>query len=328
MSNDLSQLVQHCFSKDLVVHYSVMRDEVFSFLKSDKHGQLLVDSTTGQGGHSKWFLEHCPDLHVVCVDADSGILKDAEKRLEEFGNRVKFYNCWFNQFFRDYPDELEKPDRILFDLGISTFHYEKSGRGFSFLKDEPLDMRLDKELEISARDIVNNYPCEDLANVIFTYGQERYSRRIAQAVLREREKGKIETTGQLSSIIRSAVPAEYRRCRLNPATRTFQALRIAVNGELARLQEALADAISVLKVGGVMGVITFHSLEDRIVKHYFRDMAKKCVCPPEVPVCNCRGEAIVKVLTGKPISPSKKEVSENPPSRSAKLRVIVKVNEL
>lgn len=324
----MGNVLKHCFGEDWVVHYSVMKDEVFSFLKSDKPGQLLVDSTTGQGGHSKWFLEHCPDLHVVCVDADSGILKGAEKRLEEFGDRVRFYNCWFNQFFRDYPVELEKPDKILFDLGISTFHYEKSGKGFSFLKDESLDMRLDTELEISAGDIVNNYPCEDLADIIYIYGQERYSRRIAQAVVRERKKCKIETTGQLSSIIRSAVPGEYRRCRLNPATRTFQALRIAVNGELARLKEALADAISVLKVGGVIGVITFHSLEDRIVKHYFRDMAKKCVCRPEVPMCNCRGEAIVKVLTSKPVSPSRKEVSENPPSRSAKLRVIMKVNEL
>ncbi len=311
-----------------IVHYSVMKNEVISFLKPDKPGLMLIDATTGEGGHSEWFLKHYPDLNLVCLDADPDIMNVARKRLDCFGNQVRFYNKWFNVFFREYPENLERPDRILFDLGISTFHYEKAERGFSFRKDESLDMRLDKGLEISARDIVNNYPQKELADIIYEYGEERYSRKIAEAVVNTRKGGRIETTGELAEIIWNAVPVSYRHGRIHPATRSFQALRIAVNGELARLREALDSALSVLKVGGKMGVITFHSLEDRIVKHYFREMARECICPPEAPICNCRGVRIVEILTKKPVIPGDQETDENPPSRSAKLRVIQKVNEI
>lgn len=311
-----------------VVHYSVMKNEVVSFLKPDKPGQILVDATTGEGGHSEWFLRRYPDINVVCLDADEAIMEIAKKRLECFGSQVRFYNKWFNAFFRDYPSDLERPDRILFDLGISTFHYEKAERGFSFRKDEDLDMRLEKHLEISAADIVNTYPQKELADIIYEYGEERYSRRIAEAVVRYRKNSRIRTTGEFAEIIWNAVPVSYRHGRIHPSTRTFQALRIAVNGELARLKEALEGALSVLNVGGRMGVISFHSLEDRIVKHFFRDMAKDCICPPETPICNCRGVKIVELITKKPVVPEAEEINDNLPSRSSKLRVIEKVNEL
>ena len=311
-----------------IVHYSVMKNEVVSFLKPDKPGQLLIDATTGEGGHSECFLKRYPDLNIVCLDADADIMNVAKKRLECFGDQVRFYNKWFNAFFREYPGNLERPDRILFDLGISTFHYEKAERGFSFRKDEKLDMRLEKGLELSAGDIVNSYPQKELADIIYEYGEERYSRRIAEAIAAERKINKIETTGELAEVIWNSVPVSYRHGRIHPATRTFQALRIAVNGELARLKEALEGALTILKPGGRMGVITFHSLEDRIVKHYFREMAKECVCPPEVPVCNCRGVRIVELLTKKPVVPADEEIMDNMPSRSSKLRVIEKVNEL
>ena len=311
-----------------ITHYSVMKDEVISFLKPDKPGQLFVDATTGEGGHSEWLLKNYQDLNIVCLDADIDILDIAKKRLEHYEDQVVFYNEWFNIFFKNYPQGLERPDRILFDLGISTFHYEKSERGFSFRNSEKLDMRLENELEISASDIVNDYPQKELAKIIFEYGEERYSRSIAEAIVKERKKNQIETSDELAEVIWNAVPVSYRHGRIHPATRTFQALRIAVNGELARLKEALEAAVSVLKVGGKMGVITFHSLEDRIVKHYFKDLSRMCICPSETPICNCRGVKVAEILTRKPVTPEKGEIEENHASRSSKLRVIQKVNEL
>ena len=311
-----------------IVHYSVLHKEVVSFLKPDKPGQILVDCTTGEGGHTELFLKTYPDMRVICLDADTSIMEIAKKRLECFSSQITFYNQWFNQFFRDYPDNIERPDRILFDLGISTYHYEKSDRGFSFRKDEKLDMRLNRNLELSAADIVNTYPETELANLIFEYGEERYSRRIASAIVKARKEAKFEYAKQLADVIWKAVPAPYRRGRNHPATKSFQAIRIVVNGELARLEEALEAALRVLKPGGKMGVISFHSLEDRIVKRFFKKMSLKCICPPEAPVCTCRAKSIVKILTKKPVAPEESEVKENQPSRSSKLRVVEKVNEL
>jgi 16S rRNA (cytosine1402-N4)-methyltransferase len=310
------------------VHYPVLKDKVDSFLKPDKPGQLLIDATTGEGGHSEFFLKNYPDLNVICLDADNEIMDVAKNRLEPFGSRVMFFNAWFNIFFRNYPDNLQKPDRILLDLGISTFHYEKSGRGFSFRNDEELDMRLDSSLEISASDIVNSYPKDELARIIYENGEERYSRQIAGAIVKERKSSSIETSKNLADIIWNSVPPAYRHGRIHPATRTFQALRIAVNGELERLKDVLENAVSVLTTGGRLGVITFHSLEDRIVKRCFKELSGKCVCHPGVAVCACRGIEVVKILTPKPLAPERKEVEENSPSRSSKLRVVEKVGEL
>ncbi len=311
-----------------IVHYSVLQKEVVSFLKPDKPGQLLIDCTTGEGGHTELFMKTYPDMNVICLDADSSIMEVAKKRLEYYSSQITFYNQWFNQFFRDYPDNVDRPDRILFDLGISTFHYEKSDRGFSFRKEEKLDMRLNKNLELSAADIVNSYPETELARIIYEYGEERYSRRIASAIVKSRKERKFEYAKQLADTVWKAVPAPYRRGRNHPATKTFQAIRIVVNGELARLEEALEAALSILKVGGKMGVISFHSLEDRIVKRFFKKMSLECICPPEAPVCTCRAKKIVKILTKKPVVPDEAEIKGNLPSRSSKLRVVEKVNEL
>ncbi|MBI9097017.1 MAG: 16S rRNA (cytosine(1402)-N(4))-methyltransferase RsmH [Spirochaetaceae bacterium] len=307
-----------------IVHYSVLKEEVCEYLKPDAPGQLLVDGTMGEGGHSQMFLSRFSDLNVIGLDADREIQKIAMKRLGSFAPRVMFRHTWFNDYFKDYPED-EKPDRILLDLGISVFHYERSGAGFSFSKDEKLDMRLNREEGLSAEDIVNDFDEKDLADLIYEYGEERLSRKIASAICRARKSGRIVSSLQLAELIKSNVPPSYRYGRIHPATRTFQAIRIAVNSELDRLDEVIKDALDVLKVGGRLGIITFHSLEDRKVKHFFREMNKKCICPPELPSCQCGGVPIVNILTRKPVVPTEKEVSENPPSRSAKFRVVEKL---
>lgn len=310
------------------VHYSVLQKEVMDYLVPPEGTGLFIDSTLGEGGHSQLLLENYPGLQVVGLDADSRILEIARRRLEPYGGRVRLFNTWFNRFFREYPLGGEQPDAILFDLGISIFHYERAGRGFSFQKEEPLDMRLDEDLETSAYDIVNTYPKQELTQIFFQYGEERYSRMIADAIIRDRGQKPIETSLELAEIIKSAVPGKYRHGRLHPATRSFQALRIVVNGELARLEAVLQDALRVLKVGGRMGVISFHSLEDRIVKRFFQEKSKPCTCPPEWPICKCGGEnEVVHLVNRKPVVPAEEEVEMNPPSRSAKFRVVTKVRD-
>ncbi len=292
-----------------------------------EHGAVMVDSTLGEGGHTYNFLSRYRNLTVIGLDADSSIQAKAKARLSEFGDRVRFYNGWFNDFYAAYPSEFPHPDLILFDLGISVFHYEESGRGFSFRHDEQLDMRLDPSAGQSAADLVNTLDETRLADLIYLYGEERFSRRIAHAVVEARRSGRIGTSGALAGIIYDAVPAKYRFGPIHPATRTFQALRIAVNGELKRLPEALHNAFNCLNPGGKMGVITFHSLEDRIVKNYFRNLGRDCVCPPEVPVCRCGGKKCAEILTRRPVCPTEEEIALNSPSRSAKLRCVRKITD-
>lgn len=307
-----------------IIHTPVLKEEVFRLL-NPKH--LLVDATVGEGGHAEMFLEESHDLTVVGTDADANILEKAKGRLKPFEGRVWLFHKWFNAFFKDYPSDLPRPDAILFDLGISLFHYEESTRGFTFRKDESLDMRLGEGLEISAVDIINEYPETELANLIYNYGEERYSRRIARKIVAARRESRVTSTEELKEIVWEAVPPQYRHRALHPATKTFQALRIAVNGELERLKSALADAFQVLLPGGRMGVISFHSLEDRIVKNFFKDKNKACSCPPEWPVCKCGGVREGEIVTKKPIEPSKEERERNKPARSAKLRVLKKLKD-
>ncbi|MEE0879892.1 MAG: 16S rRNA (cytosine(1402)-N(4))-methyltransferase RsmH [Treponemataceae bacterium] len=312
-----------------IIHTSVLLNETLEWLSPENESfadnAFMVDSTLGEGGHSFAFLNRYKNLRIIGLDADQKIQARAKERLSCFGDRMNFHLGWFNDFYANYPDNLPKPNLILFDLGISVFHYERSGRGFSFRYDEELDMRLNDSEGKSASDIVNTMREDELANLIFNYSEERYSRRIARAIVENRQLAPITNSKTLAQIIYDCVPAPYRHGGIHPATKTFQALRIAVNAELNRLPEALHSAFNVLQVGGKMGVITFHSLEDRIVKNTFRNWAKVCSCPPEQPICTCGGSPKVELLTRKPIGPTEEEVKENSPSRSAKLRVIRKL---
>lgn len=314
-----------------IIHTPVLLQETLSYLspvgEPFESSAVMIDSTLGEGGHSEAFLTKYNGLRIIGLDADSKIQARAKERLACFGDRMNFRNVWFNDFYADYPEDLPRPDIILFDLGISVFHYERSGRGFSFRYDEPLDMRLDPSAGDSVEVLVNTMREGELADVIFQYGEERYSRRIAKAIVQARQLSRISSSKVLADIIYSAVPAQYRHGNIHPATKTFQALRIAVNGELDRLPRALNSAFDCLKTGGKMGVITFHSLEDRIVKNTFRDWGKQCTCPPEQPICTCGGKPRAELLTHKPVAPTEEEISENSPSRSAKLRVIRKLRE-
>ena len=312
-----------------IVHTPVLLQECLDYLspvgEAYENDALMIDSTLGEGGHTFNFLSKYPNLTVIGVDADKNIQAKARERLSQFGERIHFYNGWFDDFYNNYPSEYEKPNLILFDLGISVYHYEESERGFSFRYDEKLDMRLNPDREKSAADLVNELAEEKLANLIYLYGEEKLSRRIAHAIVTARQGGRIESSKGLAQIIWDAVPANYRYGNIHPATRTFQALRIAVNGELERLPRSLHAAFGCLKEGGKMGVITFHSLEDRIVKNYFRNLGKKCVCPPEIAKCRCGGKQCAEILTRKPVEPGAEEIKANSPSRSAKLRVVRKL---
>ncbi|TVQ26329.1 MAG: 16S rRNA (cytosine(1402)-N(4))-methyltransferase [Spirochaetaceae bacterium] len=285
------------------VHRSVLLDEVLEALALDGPEGVLVDGTLGEGGHSVSFLQRFPLARIIGVDADRQMLDRARQRIGE-GAPVTFVNSWFDDYFADATVRF---DRILLDLGVSMYHFSLSGRGFSFRSDEPLDMRLSLDAETSAADLVNNQRESDLADLIYQFGEERYSRRIASSIVRARAARPLRTTKELAEVVWAAVPPAYRHGRIHPATRTFQALRIAVNGELDRISRGLPAALDRLQSSGRCAVISFHSLEDRIVKHLFRDYAQT------------RGYT---VLTRKPIVPSDDEIRSNPAARSAKLRVI------
>ena len=306
-------------------HTPVLLEETLNLLGPRKNNELMVDANAGEGGHSSAFLSKFPELKVICIDADSGILGIARKRLEQFSARTHFCNSWSYDFFGDYPSEFKRPDTILFDLGVSSYHYKKSGKGFTFEKDEYLDMRIDNSRGVTAADLIARLPERELADLLYNNAEERYSRKIASLIVSERQKSTITTTSALADLVHRAVPASYRHGQIHPATRTFQALRIAVNGELSQLSPLLEAALRVLEPGGRLGIISFHSLEDRIVKNFFRTMNKNCTCPEQAPICKCSGRRSVNLLTKKGVTPSKDEIERNPPSRSARLRVAEKV---
>ncbi len=313
----------------MYVHTSVLLQECLDFLTVNgekyENSAFMVDSTLGEGGHSEAFLQTYPNLSVIGLDADPNIQKRARERLSCFGDRMAFFSGWFDDFYASYPSDIPRPNIVLFDLGISIFHYELSDRGFSFKRDESLDMRLNPQSQQNAADIVNTATEAELADMLFYYAEERYSRRIARAIVQERQQSRIVTAKALADLVWRAVPQAYRRGKIHPATKTFQALRIEVNKEFERLERVLENALDVLEVGGKMGVITFHSLEDKIVKNFFRDAAKECICPPEQARCICKNRDRVELITRKPISASEEELKNNSPSRSARLRVVRKI---
>jgi 16S rRNA (cytosine1402-N4)-methyltransferase len=277
------------------------------------------------GGHAEAFLTRYPDLSYRGIDADPRIQGKARGRLEPFGDRVVFLSGYFDEVLAVWDGPA--PDLVLFDLGVSMFHFAESGRGFGHGKDEDLDMRLSPEAPRSAAQILAQEREEEIARIIFEYGEERFSRRIAKAIVEARRSGGIRTSGRLAEIVRESVPASYRHGRIHPATRTFQALRIAVNDELGRAERGVRRAVELLAPGGIVAVISFHSLEDRIVKLIFREFSspRDSTRSPDRPISKGREGAVLELLTKKPLEPSSEEQARNSASRSAKLRAARKI---
>jgi 16S rRNA (cytosine1402-N4)-methyltransferase len=302
-------------------HIPVLFHEVLDTLNPIPGG-LYVDGTVGAGGHAQGILKAIsPGGKLLGLDRDPAALEIAESRLAEFGNQVVLIHSSYSRL-KSHLNNLnwKTVDGILLDLGLSSMQLDNPERGFSFLKSGPLDMRFDPSQSFSAADLVNQSSKDDLANLIFRYGEERYSRKIADAIIANRP---LEDTQELADIIESAI--RYTPSRIHPATRTFQALRIAVNQELEALEAFLPTALDALNPGGRLAIIAFHSLEDRIVKQFFRKESKDCICPPEIPQCVCGHKKQLKEISRRPIRPEEKEILENPRARSAKLRVAEKI---
>lgn len=308
-------------------HISVLLNECIDNLNIRPDG-IYVDGTMGGGGHSLEIAKRLTTGRLICIDQDPNAHEAAGKRLAEYKDRITFVRDNFGNI-ANILDSLgiEKIDGMLLDIGVSSHQLDEAERGFSYQQDAPLDMRMNPDRPFSAYDVVNGYDEDELDRVIFTYGEERWARRIAQFIVKEREAKPIETTGELVDIIKKAVPKGARKDGPHPAKRTFQAIRIEVNGELEVLQRAIDDVAARLAVGGRLCIITFHSLEDRIVKEVFRKQENPCICPPQFPVCVCGKKPLGRVITRKPILPSKEELEENPRSRSAKLRVLEGVSQ-
>lgn len=310
----------------LFFHKSVLLEECMEGL-AIRQGGIYVDGTAGGGGHSFGIASRLgTGGRLIAIDQDEAAIRAASERLVPFGDRVTIVRSNFRQIAEVCESlGVREIDGLLLDLGVSSYQLDTAERGFSYQADAPLDMRMDHRNPLTAREVVNTYSEQQLRHILFDYGEERFSGRIVSAILRHREQAPIETTGELAKIVKEAIPASARDGGHHPAKRTFQAIRIEVNAELDVIEPALRSAISMLRPGGRAAVITFHSLEDRIVKQTFSDLATGCTCPKTLPVCVCGRRPTVKVVTRKPILPGEDELSENPRSRSAKLRIAEKL---
>lgn len=308
--------------EEQIVHKPVMVREVIEFLNPSPGG-IYVDATLGLGGHTEAILKASgTKARVIGFDVDEEALSLAKKRLCAFSENIVFVNENFSRIEEVLKSlGIEEVDGVVADLGLSSFQLEGSKRGFSFLRDEPLDMRMDKRIGVTAFNLINELDFEELYNIFKTYGEERWAIRIARCIIRYRSQKPIKTTLELAEIVSEAIPKRFHPRGIHPATRVFQALRIAVNKELENLEVFLRKAIPLLKRGGKIAVISFHSLEDRKVKNVFREFSLSCICPPGLPVCGCGRRGMLRVLTRSPVRPSSQEVSNNPRARSAKLRV-------
>ncbi len=306
-------------------HYSVMLSETIDALNV-KDGGIYADGTLGGGGHSYEILSRAENIRLIGIDQDRDAHKAASARLSKFGDKVTYVKDNFKNIAKVL-DELEIPeiDGMVLDLGVSSYQLDNEERGFSYMKSAPLDMRMNQNNDFSAYDVVNGYTEDQLTEIFYRYGEENWSRRVAKFICEKRLDAPIETTGELSEIIKAAIPKNARKDELHPEKRIFQAIRIEVNSELEILKDAVCDIVKRLKKGGRLAVITFHSLEDRIIKQVFSELAKGCTCPPDFPVCVCGKKPEIKVITRKPILPTKEELSENSRSKSAKLRVAEKL---
>ena len=308
------------------IHYPVLLAEATRFLAPERGG-LFIDATLGLGGHSEAILEKNGNVRVIGIDQDAEAVSHAGKRLQKYGERFRAFHANFSRIKEIWESSGEKkPDGILADLGVSSLQFDSAERGFSFRYDAPLDMRMNAGEETeTAADLLQRLSEEEIANLIYEYGEERFSRRIARRIVERREKGApLRTTKELAELVSGAVK-KSKRDQIHPATRTFQALRIAVNRELEILAGFIEDAVDILESEGRLVIISFHSLEDRIVKQTFQKLAGKCSCPPRFPRCVCGAQKKVEIMTKRPVVPNEKEQQENPRSRSAKMRVCRKL---
>ena len=308
-------------------HRSVLLDECIEGLNIKPDG-IYLDGTLGRAGHSREIAKRLTTGRLICVDRDDAALEAAQTRLADYMDRVTLVHSNFDKV-SDILDDLglKGIDGMLFDLGVSSPQLDDGSRGFSYMADAPLDMRMDRSEGLTAADVVNGYDQNELRRILLQYGEERYAPLIAAAIVRRRAEKPIETTLELVEVIKSAMPGKALREKQHPAKRSFQAIRIAVNDELASVERMIRGAVPKLNKGGRLAVITFHSLEDRIVKVGMADFAKGCTCPPDFPVCVCGKTPDVKLVSRKPIIPTDQEVEENPRARSAKLRVAEKLKD-
>ena len=307
------------------VHKSVLLDECIDGLNIKPNG-IYVDGTLGGAGHSSEIIKKLSDQgKLIGIDRDDEALKAAKERLKEYSN-VTYYHGNHDDIKEILEDlNIKKVDGILLDLGVSSYQLDERNRGFSYLGENVLDMRMDKTQKLDAKIVVNNYKEEELAKIIYDYGEERFSRQIAKNICIERKKQEITTTKQLVDIIEKSIPAKFRSKDSHPAKRTFQAIRIEVNDEIKPLYQTVLNSIECLKPGGRLCIITFHSLEDRAVKNAYIDAEGKCICPPGLPYCACGAIKKGKIITKKPILPTKEEMKNNSRSKSAKLRIFEKI---
>lgn len=306
-------------------HIPVMGPEVIRYL-DPRPGGVYVDATVGGGGHALEILRACKGCRLIGMDRDGEALKAAAENLRDFMERVTLVR----ENFRDMKEALrglgvERADGMVFDLGVSSYQFDEAGRGFSFRFDSRLDMRMDTRQATTARDLVNTLDADELAGIFREYGEERDAKRIARAIERARRATPVETTGELVRIILDTVPKRFHAGAIHPATKVFQALRIAVNDELNSLSEGLAAGVRALRAGGRLVVISFHSLEDRIVKKTLRELSVGCVCPARIPRCVCGRTPEIELLTKRSVTPSEEEVRRNPRARSARLRAAVRI---
>ena len=306
-------------------HVSVLLNECIEGLDIKPDG-IYVDGTAGGGGHSFEIASRLDGGRLIAIDRDEAAIEAAGKRLAPLGERAMVVRSNYSEV-KSVCETLgiEGIDGLLLDLGVSSYQLDTAERGFSYNADAPLDMRMDKSAPLSAYNVVNEYSEEELKKIIYNYGEERFSPRIAAAIVRRRSERPIETTGELVDVIKGAIPAAAREGGHHPAKRTFQAIRIEVNGELEIIEPTIKNAVDILKPGGRIAIITFHSLEDRIVKQTFANLASGCTCPRSFPICVCGKKPQVKVISKKPILPSAEELEVNPRSRSAKLRIAEKI---
>ncbi|MBE7044360.1 MAG: 16S rRNA (cytosine(1402)-N(4))-methyltransferase RsmH [Ruminococcaceae bacterium] len=306
-------------------HISVLFEETMEALNIQADG-IYADGTLGGGGHSFGILSRSKKGCLIGIDQDADAISAAKKRLEPFSGRVTYVNRNFSCIRSILEDlQIEQLDGAVLDLGVSSYQLDEAERGFSYMHDSMLDMRMNRNAEKNAYTVVNTYSKEELSRIFFEYGEEKWSKRVAEFIVEKRAQKPIETTFELVEIIKAAIPKGARQEGSHPAKRIFQAIRIEVNEELTILEEAIRDFVSVLKPGGRLAVITFHSLEDRIVKKTMQDLASGCTCPRDFPICVCNKKPQVEVITRKPILPSEKEQEENSRSKSAKLRVAEKL---